>query len=637
MQAIPDIQKILQRYWGYPAFRPLQQDIIEALLQGSDVLALLPTGGGKSICFQVPALAKPGICLVVSPLIALIKDQVANLKKRNIPALAIYAGMSFADTRRTLENASYGDYKFLYVSPERLETNLFLEYLPILKISMVAVDEAHCISQWGYDFRPPYLRIAALREHLPKVPFIALTASATKMVQQDITAKLQFGPAARIFQQGFERPNLSYSAFNVPAKQNKLLEIVTNVKGSGIIYCKTRKQTKTVADMLRAQGHSADYYHAGLDAAQRNEKQQAWIQNNIRLIVCTNAFGMGIDKPDVRLVVHYDIPDCLENYYQEAGRAGRDGKRAYAVLLYADAAIADLEQQADLRYPDGAAIKKVHRSLINYLQIPAESGGGQSYPMDLTDFAQRFKLTILEATYGIKALEQEGLLTYNEQFFAPATVVFTVDKQGLNEFEQAYPAHQKIIKGLLRSYEGVFNFPAMVRESQLAGFVKMNTDAVVTELKALTQMGIIEYTPKRDKPQLFLLHDRSHTDNFNFNNPAYFKRKELYAQRTAAMATFAKDTIQCRSQAIANYFGSPPIAACGICDNCINKKAAELSTDDFEKLAQQIQAAAATGILLTELQAGFSGKAKEKFWKVLDYLVAEEKIQVSGTGVVQKK
>jgi ATP-dependent DNA helicase RecQ len=338
-------KEILKKYWGYNAFRPLQEEIILSVLSKKDAIALMPTGGGKSICFQIPSLVGEGICLVISPLIALIKDQVANLKKKGIPALSIYSGMSFHEVKNTLQNAAYGNFKFLYVSPERLETELFLEYLPLIKLNLVAVDEAHCISQWGYDFRPAYLHIASIREYFPEIPILALTASATLEVQRDICQKLLFKKGYQSFQQSFERANLSYSAFELSSKQNKLLSILKKVAGSGIVYCKTRKRTKEVSEMLKMNGISADYYHAGLTLEQRNKKQEDWISDKTRIIACTNAFGMGIDKPDVRTVIHYDMPDALENYYQEAGRAGRDGKKSYAVLLFNDAEINDLKEK----------------------------------------------------------------------------------------------------------------------------------------------------------------------------------------------------------------------------------------------------------------------------------------------------
>jgi ATP-dependent DNA helicase RecQ len=626
---------ILQQYWGHSQFRPGQQDIVEAILEGNDVLALLPTGGGKSVCFQVPAMAMPGICLVVSPLIALMKDQVENLKKKDIGALAIYSGMSFIETRKTLENAAYGNYKFLYVSPERLETSLFLEYLPALKINLVAVDEAHCVSQWGYDFRPPYLRIAALREHLPGIPIAALTASATTEVQQDICDKLQFTPRQKIFQQSFERANLSYSAFNVEGRQNKLLDILKNVKGSAIVYCKTRKHTKEVADMLKTHGHNADFYHAGLGNDLRSGKQEAWISNRIRIMACTNAFGMGIDKPDVRVVVHYDVPDCIENYYQEAGRAGRDGKRAYAVLLYNNRELVDIKEQAATRFPDEDTIKTVYKALMNHLQVAANSGEGLAFNFDIGVFARAFKLNILTATYAIKALEQEELLSFNEVFFKPATLVFTVSKPNLLEFEKSYPHLEPTVKGVLRSYEGVFDFPATINESKLADFLKKEEGALKNELLELHRYGIVEYSPQKDKPQLTLLQNRTHTDDFRFNSPAYFKRKVLFEKRAGAITAFATDTAKCRSQAIAVYFGSPPVKACGVCDNCINQKALTISQEEFDRIAAHITEGAAEGTTINGMLALAGKTGREKFWKVINFLLAEEKISISADGSVK--
>ncbi|HZI69215.1 MAG TPA: ATP-dependent DNA helicase RecQ, partial [Hanamia sp.] len=342
---------LLKKYWGYDSFRPYQEEIINSVLNGNDTLALLPTGGGKSLCFQVPSLFQEGLCLVISPLIALMKDQVLQLKKRGIPALSIYSGMNFPEVQRTLQNAAYGNFKFLYVSPERLETELFLEWLPSIKVNLIAVDEAHCISQWGYDFRPPYLRIAALREYFPGVPILALSASATEEVQSDIKEKLLFKKSQNTFRQSFERPNLSYSAFSLFSKQNKLLSILQKVEGSAIVYCKTRRRTKEVAELLNQNEICADFYHAGLSNEERHKKQEDWIANKTRVICCTNAFGMGIDKPDVRVVIHHDVPDALENYYQEAGRAGRDWKKSYAVLLFSDSEIEVLKKQVDVRFP----------------------------------------------------------------------------------------------------------------------------------------------------------------------------------------------------------------------------------------------------------------------------------------------
>lgn len=626
-------QEILKEYWGHDSFRPLQEDIINAVLDKKDVLALLPTGGGKSICFQVPALAMDGICLVISPLIALIKDQVQNLKNKGIPALSIYSGMSFIEVKKTLQNAIHGNYKFLYVSPERLETNLFLEFLPAMNICLIAVDESHCISQWGYDFRPSYLRIASLREHIPNVPVLALTASATKTVQDDICERLLFTKSQQRFQQSFERPNLSYSAFNVASKQNKLLEILNNVKGSAIVYCKSRKHTKDIADLLKLNNINADYYHAGLSNDERNKRQESWINNETTVIVCTNAFGMGIDKPNVRVVVHYEVPDCLENYYQEAGRAGRDGKRAYAVLLYSDKELSDLQKQSTIRYPTQEEIKKVYIDLMNHLQIPAGSGEYNNYDFDIAAFSSAFKLNILTATYSIKTLEQEGIVSFNEVFFKPSTIVFNCSKDALNDFEEHHPQLSDIIKGLLRSYEGIFDYPATIYESQLARFIHKKREDIEKELLQLRQLGIIDYSQQKDKPQITLLQNRMYADSFVINLENHLLRKKEFDIRVTAMIQYVNNTINCRSKEIASYFNDPSVKKCGICDNCINQKELTLTKEEFENITQKInQLISSKKIPVKELLQHLSPIKKEKIWKVIDFLQSENKLTISKEG-----
>lgn len=632
------IQQILKEHWGYDSFRPLQEDIINAVMDGKDVLALLPTGGGKSICFQVPALAKDGICLVISPLIALMKDQVENLKRKGILALSVYSGMSFIETKKTLQNAAHGNYKFLYVSPERLETNLFLEYLPAMNISLIAVDEAHCISQWGYDFRPPYLRIAALREHLPDVPVLALTASATKNVQDDICSTLAFTKDQQRFQQSFDRPNLSYSAFDVPSKQNKLLEILRNVKGTGIVYCKTRKHTKDIADLLRLNNISADFYHAGLSNEERSRKQEAWINNKIRVIACTNAFGMGIDKPDVRVVVHYAVPDCLENYYQEAGRAGRDGKRAYAVLLFNKRELEDLQHQSSVRFPDKEAIRKIYTDIMNYLQIPAGNGEGISYDFDLAGFTAAFKNDILTTTYAIKVLEQEGIVVFSDSFYKPSSLVFTCGREELNEFEEQHQLLDVMIKALLRSYEGIFDFPANINEMHLAKFTRQSSALVMQQLQQLQQFGLVAYEAQKDKPQIVLLQNRMYADSFVINLKEYIKRKQLFEQRVNAMVAFTESTVQCRSIQIADYFNGSIEKKCGICDNCINQQTITISKEDFDivhdHILKQVNKAA---VSINELLQPLSKIKKEQYWKVLDYMQEEKMIFLNKEGKLVNK
>ena len=632
------IHEILKKYWGHDGFRPLQEDIITAVLENKDVLALLPTGGGKSICFQVPALTMDGICLVISPLIALMKDQVENLGKKGIPALAIYSGMHYADVKKTLQNAAFGNYKFLYVSPERLETDLFLEFLPAIKPCLIAVDEAHCISQWGYDFRPPYVRIANLREQLPGVPVIALTASATLTVQNDICEKLSFKTGHHRFQQSFARPNLSYSIFQPPAKQTKLLEILKNVPGSSIVYCKSRKQTQHITDLLKQHSISADFYHAGLNNEQRTIRQQNWINNKIRTIVSTNAFGMGIDKPDVRSVIHFDIPDCVENYYQEAGRAGRDGKRSYAVLLYNGNEIDNLYQQVDIRYPDENEIKKIYAALMNFLQVPAGDGEGLSYDFDIAAFAENFKLNILQATYGIKALAQEDLVSYTEVFFKPSTLVFTSAKNNLYEFEQQQPELEPVIKGLLRSYEGIFDYPATIYESLLARFLKTSMEDIRSKLVKLHQYKIVHYQPQNDKPQIVLLKNRMYSDDFKINTKNIIDRKENYQKRIQAISNYVADHKTCRSILIGNYFNDKKIGPCGICDNCINNKSHSLTKAEFKRISDKLSGLLKTGFLkMDEVEQMLKPQKKQDVWAVVNYLRAENIIVTDKEGKIGMK
>lgn len=632
-----DIYHILRQYWGFDAFRPWQEEIIKSVLEGRDTLALMPTGGGKSICYQVPAMATDGLCLVISPLIALMKDQVENLRKKSITAFAIYSGMSRKEVINVFKIAAESNCKFLYVSPERLETGLFKEYLPGLYITLIAVDEAHCISQWGYDFRPPYLRIASLRQELPGVPVLALTASATPDVQNDICDKLAFSNPC-IFRQSFERANLSYSTFKVDSKINKIIEIVQKVPGSSIIYCKSRKRTKEISELLQLQQISSDFYHAGLVQEERNKKQEAWINNKTRVIVCTNAFGMGIDKPDVRTVVHADVPDCLENYYQEAGRAGRDGKTSYAVLLYDERDLQELKEMASLHFPSQEDIRGVYQSVANYLQIPTGSGEGQYYDFDISDFLKKFNLNSHTTLYSLKALEQESWLSFNEQVFLPSSAIFTVNKGSLYEFEKSNPQLEPCIKTLLRAYEGIFDHPVNISEKVIAGLMKEDTEKVKKQLTELNRFGIIEYQPQKDTPQLYLLRNRIKAEDITINMQAYNKRKDQFQRRVKQMVNYVNEEAACRSRIIGSYFGDDHIRACGICDNCLRQKAAALSKEEFETLHHRIINMVKYESLHTkELLQKLNGIKKEKAWKVLEFLQAENKIDVDSTGWVKLK
>jgi ATP-dependent DNA helicase RecQ len=567
--------------------------------------------------------------------------------------------MSRKEVINTFKIASESNCKFLYVSPERLETALFKEWLPGLNISLIAVDEAHCISQWGYDFRPPYLRIAALREELPDVPVLALTASATFDVQKDICEKLQppqppqiprkeglsKTPLAedsfknwKIFRQSFERSNLSYSTFRVDSKINKIIEVMRKVNGSAIIYCRSRKRTREISELLQLQNISTDHYHAGLVQEERNKKQEAWIHNKTRVIVCTNAFGMGIDKPDVRVVVHADVPDCLENYYQEAGRAGRDGRISYAVLLFDERDIKELENQASLRYPALVDIRNVYQSVANYLQIPSGSGEGQYYDFDISDFLRKFRLNSHTALYSLKALEQDGWMAFNEQVFLPSSVGFSTNKDYLYLFEKEYPLLEPIIKTLLRAYEGIFDQPVPVSEKMLAGLLKKDAEEVKKQLTQLQQAGIISYQPQKDTPQLLLLRNRVRAEDIVINMVAYEKRKELFQKRMKQMVSYVKEEAECRSRIIGSYFGDNNIRSCGICDNCIRQKAASLSKEEFETIHHRIINIVKYESLHTkDLLLKLNGIKKEKAWKMLEFLQAENEIEMDAGGWVKLK
>jgi len=526
-------------------------------------------------------------------------------------------------------------------------------------INLIAVDEAHCISQWGYDFRPPYLRISALRKELANIPVLALTASATPDVQNDICEKLNpprpphtppeeglkkpsdtlsLLSGWNFFRQSFERANLSYSSFPVDSKINKIIEIINKVPGSGIVYCKSRKRCKEISELLGLQNISCDYYHAGLIQEDRNKKQEAWINDTIRVIVCTNAFGMGIDKSGVRFVIHADIPDCLENYYQEAGRAGRDGKIAYAVLLYDEKDLAELDEIVTLRFPPQQEIRKVYQAVVNYLQIPSGSGAGQYYDFEMGDFIKKFKLEIHTALYSLKALEQEGRLSFNEQVFIPATVQFTATKSYLYDYEKNNLRLEPLIKALLRAYEGIFDHPSFISELSLAQLLKADKEVVKQQLTELDAAGIIKYIPCKDSPQLFFPSDRIKTEELTINMISFNQRKEKFQRRVKYMIAFTKEKVNCRSRIIGSYFGDEKIRACGVCDNCLRQKAVTLTTEEFERIHSNILSIAQKKELkIKELLHQLHGIKKEKAWKVIDFLQAENKIEMDSSGWIRLK
>lgn len=578
---------ILQQYWGYDQFRPLQEDIVNSILAGQDTLALLPTGGGKSICFQVPAMMKPGLCLVITPLIALMKDQVANLKKRGITAYSVYSGMQYKEVERVLEAARRGGCKFLYVSPERLLSKLFQTYCDGLPVSLIAVDEAHCISQWGYDFRPAYLQIADIRSFFPEAAVLALTASATPKVQTDICDKLLMKDA-KVFTKSFARANLSYSVLEEATKIDKVKHILDRVPGCGIVYCRNRKRTKEIASLLELQGIPASFYHAGLPQAERAARQEAWINNETRIMVCTNAFGMGIDKPDVRIVVHYDMPDSLEAYYQEAGRAGRDEQKAYAVLLYNEEELTDMQERIALQFPTLEQIREVYQGIVNYLQVPVGSAEGMYFDFDINDFARTFQLNLTITYSAVKLLEQEGVLQLSESVFLPSRAEFVTNKESLYEFESAYPALEEIIKTLLRTYEGIFDNAVPIYERQIGRIMLMEDDDIAAQLQQLHQYGILKYQPRRDEPQLCFLQERVSSQQLRINMARVEVRKKVYADRLEAMFAYARNRSTCRTQQIVAYFGEKEIASCGVCDICLKKKAQPMDAATFKRISDTV-------------------------------------------------
>ena len=565
------IKGILKQYWGYDSFRPMQEDIIKSALQKKDTLALMPTGGGKSVCFQVPAMATDGICLVVSPLIALIKDQVQNLNSRGIKALAVYSGMSYHQIDIALDNAIYGDFKFLYVSPERLQTQLFKERVRRMQISYLVVDEAHCISQWGYDFRPAYLEIKEIKSIIGDVPTIALTATATKSVAEDIMRILNFAEP-NIISSGFERKNLSYVVRNVDDKFGNMLKVCNGVPGTGIIYVRERKRCEEISSFLRQNGITADFYHAGLSKELRNAKQDAWKNDEIRVIVATNAFGMGIDKPDVRFVVHYDLPDSLEAYFQEAGRAGRDGKRSYATLLWNSTDISRLRQIHTISFPDIQYIKDIYQKVFIYLNIPYEEGRDSVSKFNLIEFSKKFSLNSVSAFYAIKYLEQEGYWELTDELDNPSKIMFTVGRDELYKVQIDNPELDKFIKSVLRIYTALFSRITPIDEEYIARCTMDSVMGVKEKLKQLSRLHIIKYIPRVRTPLIIMNTERLVESNLYISQKRYEERKGMFQKRIESMISYVKETGECRSRMLIDYFGQPAESDCGICDVCLKNK-----------------------------------------------------------------
>lgn len=575
---------VLKEYWGYDKFRTLQEEIIHEILIGNDTLALMPTGGGKSICFQVPALLNDGICIVISPLIALMKDQVENLRKRNIPAIAIFSGMSHREVDIALDNCIFGNIKFLYLAPERLYNDMVQERIRHMKVNLFAIDEAHCISQWGYDFRPSYLELIKLRELQPKVPILALTATATPKVVADIQEKLGF-KSENVLSKSFRRENLAYMVFNEENKMGRMLKVISKIGGTGIVYVRNRRETQEVARYLLNHGIPADFYHAGLDINTRSKKQEAWTNNQIRVIVATNAFGMGIDKPDVRFVIHLDIPDSLEAYYQEAGRAGRDGKKAYPVLLYQQADRNELWENIDLNFPDFQYIQQVYHHLCNYFQIAYGAGKGLSFDFDVLDFAKRYKLEVLKTLSAFKFLERDKWLTLSEAVYIPARLKFEVDFQELYKFQVQSAAYDPLIKTILRLYGGVFDYYVPINEFEIAKKISKPLEEVQRMLKYLQQQELVTYIAKTDSPQLQFLQGRVDYKNLYIDTQFIEERKVIKEEQIKAIYQYL-DSKDCRSLSLQHYFGEEATEPCGVCDLCVVREHKVGMSESIEKKIQ---------------------------------------------------
>lgn len=583
-----EAKKILVSYWGHSAFRPMQEEIIDSILNGNDTMALLPTGGGKSICFQVPALIKEGTCIVITPLIALMKDQVTNLRKNKIKASAIYTGMHRDEIESVYSNAVAGNLKFLYISPERLSSPVTRDVISRMKVSILTIDEAHCISQWGYDFRPPYLKIAEVRPIIPDVPVLALTATATPMVVDDIMKKLDFGKPNAL-KTSFERRNLSYNIVKEFDKTGMLIRKLKGDNNTAIIYVRNRRKTRELAEILHKNDISATYYHAGLDAKTRDVRQKDWSLGRVKVIVATNAFGMGIDKANVRYVIHYDLPDSIESYFQEAGRAGRDLQPSTATLLYNNTDIVRAKDRFKASFPPMSIIKNVYNALGNYFQIPEGSGKDMGFDFNIADFANQYNLDILQAYNSIKFLEREGFLLYIQSAGQYSKLFVPLNKEELYTFIVENPGTDRLLKEIMRSYSGVFTDYININETLLANRAEMKREDVVKKLIYFDKQKIISYIPIKTKPQLVFAYERLSSKHIQLSDNNYQNLKEASGKRLIAMLDFVTNLLECRSKQLLEYFGEKKARRCGICDVCIAKNKVDLNEIEFTTIENIIR------------------------------------------------